>query len=104
MSKFEAGTVTRKTAQEIEDLLRKVVKNHLHINAQSIRPVLEVETPVDGVVPPDMDPSTFGVKILGWEIVHAPPAQRKPRKDKGEPRKKSGSATKSTGGTNQGAA
>lgn len=83
---FETGTTTKKSADEVFDLLKTAVKRDWHIDAAEIKPVFMTET-------------NEPVAILGFEIIHADPKPRATRSDKGIPRgpkspdSKQGSAT-----------
>ena len=66
--KFEEGTITKKTVAQFNEIARVGIKAVLHTDVAEIRPVFDLQG----------DSS-----IIGYELVHAIPAPRAPRADKG---------------------
>lgn len=93
MSKnFVPGTTTNKTVKEIDALIVAGLKTHCRISAQSVEPAFLVDAESGSLIlGSDGMPS-----IVGWKVVHAEPAQRKPRADKGKSRKDATTATSTT--------
>lgn len=72
---FAPGTITKKTPDQIYELIRAAFKNQRpSIDVKEIRPVISAAQGVTGPT------------LVGFEIIHAEPAPRKERSDKGLPR------------------